>query len=167
MRTASARISAAIALCFAAATQAAVAETRSPSLLEAIELWLVANFALAPAAAPPSLASLDAQLLVEMRYGPGSPVAPGEVVAVYDHAANTIYVTEGWTGRSPADLSVLVHEMVHHLQAASGMRFACPAEREALAYEAQDAWLRLFGMELETALGVDEALILVSTACTY
>ena len=59
----------------------------------------------------------------------------------------------------PAELSVLVHEMVHHLQAASDMRFACPAEREVLAYRAQGAWLGLFGESLESAFGIDAATL--------
>jgi hypothetical protein len=43
------------------------------------------------------------------------------------------------TMNGPRQLSVLVHEMVHHLQASADMRFACPAEREAVAYRAEDA----------------------------
>ena len=47
------------------------------------------------------------------------------------------------------------------------MRFACPAEREVLAYRAQDAWLRLFGTNLENAFGIDSMMLLVATACTH
>jgi len=61
----------------------------------------------------------------------------GEVVAVYNDDAQTIYLAKGWTGATPAELSILVHEMVHHLQHVAGMRFACAEAREKLAYEAQ------------------------------
>ena len=88
-------------------------------------------------------------------------------MAVYDDQGRTIYLSEHWTGRTPAELSVLVHEMVHHLQSASGEVFACPAEREVMAYRAQDAWLGLFGDSLESAFGIDEATLLVSTVCTH
>ncbi len=47
------------------------------------------------------------------------------------------------------------------------MRFACPGEREALAYKAQDAWLRLFGTDLATGFGIERATLLVATACTH
>ncbi len=47
------------------------------------------------------------------------------------------------------------------------MRFACPGEREALAYHAQDAWLGLFGESLESAFGINDATLLVSTVCTH
>ena len=160
--------SAAAALWLAAAGPAAAVEPHDPpSLIGAIELWLAANFGLAPAAGPPALVTVPARRLVEIRYGPASPVPAGDVMAVYDDASRTIYLAEGWTGRTPAQLSVLVHEMVHHLQSSAGLPFACPAERERLAYRAQDEWLRLFGMDLETAFDIDPALVLVATVCTH
>jgi hypothetical protein len=155
-------------LCLAAATPAGAAETQvAPSLLDTIELWLVANFDLEPAADQPELVIVAASELVEMRYGSASSVSAGEVMGAYDEASRTIYLTDGWNGRTADQVSVLVHEMVHHLQSSGDMRFACPAEREALAYRAQDAWLRLFGMGLESAFGIDPATLLVATVCTH
>lgn len=160
--------SAILALYLAAATPVAAGEFQDPTtLIETLELWLVANFDLTAAAEPPDLVAIPASKLVEIRYGSASSVAPGEVVAAYDDASRTIYLTEGWTGRSPDQISVLVHEMVHHLQASADMRFACPAERELLAYRAQDAWLRLFGTDLQSAFGIDETTLLVGTVCTH
>ena len=153
--------------CLGASGALAVAETQpAPSLLDMIELWLVSNFDLEPAKMPPQLQSLPAARLVELRYGPDSPVRPGDVFAAYDQDSRTIYLTSGWVGRDPAELSVLVHEMVHHLQASAGTRFACPAEREKLAYQAQEAWLHLVGTDLQTALHVDPAALLVASICT-
>ena len=145
----------------------AQADPAPPSILTGIELWLVANYGFAPANAPPALAFATDRWLVETRYGTATAVAPGDVVAVYDDASGTIHLGETWRGDTAADLSVLVHEYVHHLQAEAGLRFACSGEREVLAYEAQDAWLRLFGSDLKSAFGIDGALLLVSTACTY
>lgn len=153
---------------FVLATQAATSEPRdAPPLLDTIALWLVANFDLPVPAEPPDLVSVPDVDLVAMRYGPGSTVAPGTVVAVYDDVARIIYLSEGWTGRTPAELSVLVHEMVHHLQKAGDMRFACPSEREAVAYHAQEAWLGQFGESLQSAFGISPAMLLVGTVCTY
>ena len=154
-------------LWFAVAAPAAAEIQTAPFLLDTIELWLVTNFTLPPTAEPPRLVTVPALRLVEIRYGPASSVAPGDVMAAYEESSRTIYLAEGWTGRSPAELSVLVHEMVHHLQASADMRFACPAEREVLAYRAQDAWLRLFGFDLKSAFGIDGALLLVATVCTH
>jgi len=63
-----------------------------------------------------------------------------EVVADYDDATNKVNLPKGWTADTPAELSVLVHEMVHHLTEPRKAR-----EREKLADEAQERWLRLFG----------------------
>jgi hypothetical protein len=158
----------ALGLCLVAATPVGAAETQvRPSLVDTIELWLVANFDLKPAASPPDLMTVPASRLVEIRYGSASTVSPGDVVGAYDQASRTIYLTEVWNGRTPDQLSVLVHEMVHHLQASANMSFACPAEREVLAYQAQDAWLRLFGMDLESAFGINAATLLVASVCTH
>jgi hypothetical protein len=157
-----------VAVCLAAASPAGAAEHQEPPpLLDMIQLWLTTNFDLPPAETPPALASVPLVELVHMRYGPEATVSPGEVVAIYDDVQHTIYLSAGWTGRTPAELSVLVHEMVHHLQSAADMRFACPGEREAMAYRAQDAWLGLFGTSLEGAFGITAATILVATACTH
>ncbi|SEP24022.1 hypothetical protein SAMN04490248_1493 [Salinihabitans flavidus] len=160
--------SAIVALCLAAANPVAATTPReAPPLLDTIVLWLAANFDLPAEAQVPALVNVAEADLVAMRYGPEATVPPGLVVAVYDDTARTIYLSDGWTGRTPAELSVLVHEMVHHLQAVAGMRFACPAAREVLAYEAQDAWLGLFGQSLEGAFGIDAASRLVGTVCTH
>jgi len=158
----------AAALCLAFATPVGAAETQAPPpLIDTIEMWLVANFDLEPVTSRPDLVTVSASRLVEIRYGPASSVLPGDVMGAYDESGRIIYLSEGWNGRTPGELSVLVHEMVHHLQASADMRFACPAEREALAYRAQDAWLRLFGTDLESAFGIDPATLLVATVCTH
>lgn len=156
------------ALWFATTAHVTSAEVKlPPSLLHVIEMWLSANFDLPPAAKAPGLATLPAAKLVEIRYGLVSGYALGDVVAAYDDASRTIFFQEGWSGHSPEELSVLVHEMVHHLQTSADMRFACPGEREVLAYRAQDAWLRLFGTDLESAYGIDSGTLLVATVCTH
>jgi len=158
----------AVALCLAAGGVAAAGEPRAaPPVLDTVALWLAANFNLPASVEAPALVGVPEAELVVMRYGPRSTVPPGDVVAVYDDAGRTIYVAHNWTGRTAAELSVLVHEMVHHLQSAADMRFACPGEREVLAYRAQDAWLGLFGESLESAFGIDRATLLIAAACTY
>jgi len=48
---------------------------------------------------------------------------------------------------------------------ASRRRLPCPAERERLAYEAQDKWLHLFGRNLEAEFEINGLALLVSTSC--
>ena len=102
-----------------------------------------------------------------MRAAVLSPPGEGasEIVAFYDTSGHAIYLPSGWSGATPGELSVLVHEMVHHAQAEAGRRFACPAERERQAYDAQARWLALFGADLESEFGIDRMFLLVATTC--
>jgi hypothetical protein len=90
-----------------------------------------------------------------------------DTLAVYIDGAEIIYLIEGWTGRTPADLSVLVHEMVHHFQYKLGLKHECPQDREKLAYAAQDRWLHLFGHSLESDFELDGFSVLVKTHCLH
>jgi hypothetical protein len=75
------------------------------------------------------------------------------------------FLLNGWEGKTPAELSILVHEMVHHLQNVGQLKFACPEEREELAYKAQESWLHLFGHDLEHDFQMDPFTILVKSKC--
>jgi len=57
--------------------------------------------------------------------------------------------------------------MVHHLQNLAGIKYACPQERERLAYEVQERWLGLFGRDLLRDFEIDPFTLLVSTQCHY
>lgn len=103
---------------------------------------------------------------VPLRTGTSTPRAP-EIEAFYDDATRTIYLAEGWTGRSPAELSVLVHEMVHHVQNVAGLTYACPEEREKPAYSAQSQWLALFGRNLLDEFELDPVTVLLRTNCMH
>ena len=81
------------------------------------------------------------------------------------NSQRTIYLAEGWTGLSHADLSVLVHEMVHHMQNLAGLKYHCPQEREKLAYAAQARWLALVGHSLEQDFELDGFSLLFKTRC--
>ena len=93
--------------------------------------------------------------------------APRHVVALYDIDLKTIFLPDDWNGKSPAGQSILVHEMVHHLQSLAGLKFECPMAREKIAYMAQDGWLRRFGTSLESEFELDMFTVLVSSACIY
>jgi hypothetical protein len=136
-------------------------------LLDMVVAWLASNFDLPASFESPSLIFASAETMARMRYGPGVPYDPGEVVAVYRDDENAIYLGEGWDGRTPADLSVVVHEMVHHLQNAAGTGFACPGEREDMAYRAQEEWLGMFGTSLAAEFEIDAMTLMLRTSCAY
>jgi len=153
-------------------------------LLTAVVLWLSANFEL-PAyyvhpkvefARPIEIAFLryeaftaEAQQRVIALNEANTKAVSGnrEVVSVYDARRKRILLPEGWEGRTPAELSVVVHEMVHHLQDAANLKYECPAQRETLAYAAQEKWLELFGLTLRSEFQIDAFTLKVSTSCGF
>lgn len=145
--------------------------TIDPQLPDVIASWLSRHFALPATAGQPRIAFSPVEAMAVLRYGGAasstSAGATADTVAIYVDADRTIHLPEGWTGNSPAELSMIVHEMVHHLQNQGGMKFACPEEREKVAYEAQQAWLALFGRDLSSDFGIDPFTVLVRTQCFY
>ena len=162
----------------------------SQSLIKAIKRWLSFNFNLRATYPDPIIQLASAETILPLRYRgflsdwPRDIVFPGQqlavafddmmssrneenLIAVYDDEMKTVYLPENWTGNTPAELSVLVHEMVHHLQNATPTRYECPQVREELAYTAQEKWLTLFGRRLENEFEVDPLTLAVSTRCIY
>jgi len=151
------------------------------ALLTTIVLWLSLNYGLPAADAHPQIEFVPAKEISFLRYNAITPetrseIAPRidaliktgrETVALYFPTRKVILLSDSWTGRTPAELSVLVHEMVHHLQYSAALTYECSAAREALAYEAQDKWLNLFGSSLMSEFEIDAFTLKVSTSCGF
>ena len=150
------------------------------ALLTTIEIWLYTQFDLPAVQTHPRIELVPAAKIAAMRYGGLNPDGAAQtalgadfhgskpnVVAVYSDSTRTIYLPEEWTGGTAAELSVLVHEMVHHLQNVGGLKYECPQAREQLAYMAQDRWLTLFGHSLEQDFELDGFSLLVKTRCMF
>jgi hypothetical protein len=146
-------------------------------LLAAIETWLSIEFDLPVAENHARIELVPPAEIAALRYGRRFPNAgtngassgrsPSDVVAVYSDSTRTIYLAEEWTGGTPAELSVLVHEMVHHLQSVAGLKYECPQAREKLAYQAQERWLALFGRDLAQDFELDGFSLLAKIKCFY
>jgi hypothetical protein len=145
------------------------------TLMEAIVTWLSEQFALPHALTYPEVVLASPAAITIFRFTgrlsdrpqDAASVPPGQhgIVAAYDATSETIYLPSGWTGRSAAELSVLVHELVHHLQHVGALRYECARAAEELAYAAQEQWLRLFGRSLESEFQIDPFTRLVNTRC--
>jgi hypothetical protein len=162
------RIAAALAALVAAAPTAP--QAGDPTLAEmtaAVAEWVAAELDAAPTVRPPRLAFAQAGRLAALRYGERASASAGplEVVALYDDATRTILLREGWTGTTPAEMSVLVHEMVHHVQNQEARVYECGRAREAEAYALQDRWLRLYGESLQSAFELNGLALLILTRC--
>ena len=153
----------------------------SDDLLGLIAVWLAQKFGFPTDGKHPQVQLVEPEsLIVLSRRAPGmetgnratkvdsfKPSDAGDRLAVYDDAHRIIYLTRGWTGTTAAEASILVHEMVHHLQNIAGEKFECPEAREKAAYSAQEAWLEMFGSSLEKQLDVDPFTLLVLSTCKY
>ena len=152
------------------------------ALLTLITAWLAQNFDLPAIVDQPRVNVVDPKAMAKLRRGgigaeartmapafnPSRPLDRNEdSIAVYDDDARTIYLSNGWTSRTPRDVSVLVHEMVHHAQNMTGQKFECLEAREKAAYAAQESWLAMFGLNLEDELNIDPFTVLVKGMCKY
>ncbi len=134
-------------------------------LMNAMMLWLSLLYGLPQTAEVPTLAYMPAERLAQLRYATPATGAEADVMAVYDDRTETIYLRPDWSEDSGIDLSILVHELVHHLQHVAGRTYRCPGEREQLAFTAQAEWLLQYGETLESAFGLDPVSLKLATMC--
>jgi hypothetical protein len=151
------------------------------ALMSTIVTWLADNFELPASHDHPRVELASPAKLVAVRYrglasqqglvvvgNEATPLSLGrDLLAVYDRPSRTMYLREGWTGATAAEISVLVHEMVHHLQQEARIVYPCPAASEKLAYQAQEKWLARSNLSLEREFEVDRFTILVRASCMY
>lgn len=148
-------------------------------LVHVINAWLSISFGLPKDAPEPNIRFVPEETLSRVwienvAHEQGTSIRDVErqlgaiaIEACYDEPTLTILLGDDWNPGSPRDVSVVVHEMVHHLQHLDGQRFACPEAREKLAYEAQQDWLVMFGTSLEEKFRVDPMTLLLSTKCMH
>jgi hypothetical protein len=163
---------------FAATEIEQAARRPDAALLSQLAGWLSANFGLAAMTETPRIEFVTPARMAAVRFrgvasdrqaaeaGRSAPPEFGhDIYALYDSRSRTIYLHERWDAGSPADMSILAHELVHHLQNLSGEQFACPHGREKDAYAAQRAWLAQSGRTIEEEFEIDAMTILVRSNC--
>lgn len=84
----------------------------------------------------------------------------GDLHGLYDPTTRAIFLVHPWTPLSLFDQGVLLHELVHHAQHASGP-YVCAEETEWQAHLVQDTWLQARGL----ASGFDFNRIAEIAAC--
>jgi len=133
---------------------------RPQTLLTALETWVSSQFDLPAIHEHPIIEFASPAKIVSLRFpgllsDPGAQVAPNDrvssaqhdTIAIYYDATRTIYLPEGWTGDTPAELSVLVHEVVHPLSKCAEAQIRVPTgAREACLYRsgplARSIWIQ-------------------------
>lgn len=147
------------------------------TLLTFVVTWLSINFGLPGIYEHPRVELVDQTRMIEIRVSSLDPedqarfrktVEEGhEIVAFYDDPTRTIFLHKDWTAASPADVSVLVHEMVHHLQNVGGISHECEEGREQPAYLAQARWLEFMNTTLEVEFELDAMTLHFLTRCWH
>ena len=101
------------------------------------------------------------------QWSQGDQLGPSSygIMSRYDDGRRTIHLPADWRGDSPAEISILLHQVVHHLQNVGGLRYGCPEERQKLAYLAQEKWLVAFGTGLKEKFAIDGDTFLFLTEC--
>jgi hypothetical protein len=151
-----------------------------PDLVLSIVTWLSSDFALPENYQHPRIEIVSRMKMAAVRYrGLGAGLQARvlsdeqwlekmrDIVALYEDNSRTIYLREGWTGATPAETSVLVHEMVHHLQNLAGVKFECAQAREKPAYTAQKKWLEMAGLDFFQEFQTDPVTLMLRTVCSF
>ncbi len=136
-------------------------------LVTVLSLWIAGVTGIPEAPVPPRIRMLEPSHIGAMHLGRYDAPGAEDVVAVYFSPLQTIVLPSSWNMHDPVDVSALVHELVHHAQHHAGLDYPCPEAREAVAYDAQAAWLQMFGEDLESAFGIDPMTLMLRTKCFY
>ena len=118
------------------------------------------------ARAAPALQFVEPAQLAKMYFG--NDVAADRIcpTALYSIARHTVYLSTAWNQDNLHDRSVLLHELVHHLQVLDKVKVDCPALYDRQAFHWQAVWLRAQGIRDPYAfLKLDEFMIYTMTSC--
>ncbi|MBI3515611.1 MAG: hypothetical protein HY060_16365 [Proteobacteria bacterium] len=121
-------------------------------LIVSLLIWIAGNATLPPAA-PPAIVVRSTTVRPSL-----SPLAP-HLLAFYDEDARTIHLARDWDETDPIDQSVLLHALLHHVQAGAAVPDRSHGAREAEAYRLQALWLSQRGIDFYFAFGVSPSLI--------
>lgn len=113
-------------------------------LLSALEEWLDQNSAYARPPSAPTVRVIPPAIAADLAGGLEAGHL-GRLRGLFDPETSTIYLVSPWDVSDPEDVSVLLHELVHHRQAKQ--HWYCPAEQEWDAYKLQAAWLTELGIK--------------------
>jgi hypothetical protein len=135
------------------------------ALIVTLTAWIAAHSNLAAAPAP-RIQFIAKQEMTSAYQGAAHARGFFHVEAFYQPATATIYLPQDWNAAGLRDESVLVHELVHHLQAANKVRVGCPAALERQAYALQIDWLREQGItDPYDFAGLDILAVIIAGSC--
>ena len=129
------------------------------ALVSTLEDWLDARADWPRREARPNIRVVS-QWQAAARQGATASFQRGPLRGLYDPERSEILLVRPWDPRKAEDVSVLLHELVHHRQAPH--HWYCPAAQELPAYRLQDDWLS----EQGGAVDVNWIAVVLDAGCT-
>lgn len=127
--------------------------------------WIVEKTGLL-APEPPRITLLPREQMIKMNYGPEQISGYRNLQAFYVPMARTIYLPDTWLPGELYGRSILLHELVHHVQRSNNVRVPCPAALERQAYQLQTDWLSEQGVANPyEMIGTDEFTVRIWSSC--
>jgi hypothetical protein len=128
-------------------------------LVAVLDAWLDAHSGYAARATAPRVVIVDRQAAA---LRPGTAARMGQATrGLYDPDSATIILVAPWSPDDARDVSVLLHELVHHRQH-TARHWYCPGQQEPDAYRLQAAWLAERGLTIP----VNRIAVVLEAGCT-
>lgn len=93
------------------------------------------------------------------------PVETTGFLALYHAETGTVLLRDDWRIDDLRDRSILLHELVHHVQAHADRSYPCHGAKEREAYGLQAEWLEARGGDLFDLLGMNALGFYAATRC--
>lgn len=134
-------------------TLAAAPETWRPpdpevleQLVARLESWLDEDGTLPPRRPGPAIRFVSPQEADMLHGAESARYLHGPLNGLYSAETQTVYLVAPWDYGNMRDVSVLLHELIHHRQQTARHWF-CEAAQEEGAYRLQEKWLGSMGIE--------------------
>ena len=92
------------------------------------------------------------------------------ILGLYNHNTKTIYLNKDFWIASTKDQSILLHELVHHMQYSKDFKhytMLCKGLIEKEAYDLQEKWLEERGLTLANTIEIGPLFRHVLTQCDF
>ena len=90
------------------------------------------------------------------------------ILGLYHSLSGTIYLSKDFWWASTRDQSILLHELVHHMQYSRDYKYyksLCKGDIEKEAYDLQEKWLAIRGLDLGKTIDLGPLMRHVLTQC--
>lgn len=139
------------------------------ALVLALMTWIQAASGLPMAEQMPDVRRIAPQRMAELANPKRADAYDRSItsgyLALYHADSGTVLLRHDWDAGDLRDRSILLHELVHHMQASAARSYPCAGAREREAYALQGKWLEERGANLFELLGMNALFFHAVTRC--